>query len=167
MTATTGGMDELALPDLARRQANTLRVGTVMAVDPANNLLRVKSGNIETDWIRWGVRRAKGTRTWSALEVGEQVLLGCPSGDLRQAVVLCAIPQDAAPPAGDTAEIERTEYPDGTVAEYDHGAHRLLWNLGPTIITADRSSLVLECNGSKIIMDAAGIRLIGARIDLN
>ena len=110
MTATTGGMDELALPDLARRQANTLRVGTVM---------------------------------------------------------LCSLPQDAAPPAGDTAEIERTEYPDGTVAEYDHGAHRLLWNLGPTIITADRSSLVLECNGSQIIMDAAGIRLIGARIDLN
>lgn len=167
MTATTGGIDELALPDLARRQANTIRLGAVMQVDPAGYRVRVKSGNIETDWLKWGVKRAKGTRSWHAPEVGEQVLFACPSGDLRQGVVLCAIPQDTAPPAGDTGDVERTVYPDGTVAEYDHAAHRLLWNLGPTSITADRSSLVLECNGSQIIMDAAGIRLIGARIDLN
>lgn len=167
MSATTGGIDALALPDLERRQANTVRLGVVMAVDPAGYRVRVKSGNIETDWLKWGVKRAKGTRSWHAPEVGEQVVFACPSGDLRQGVVLCAIPHDAAPPAGDTGDVERTVYPDGTVAEYDHAAHRLLWDLGPTSITADRSSLVFDCNGSKIIMDAAGIRLIGARIDLN
>lgn len=167
MTATTTGMDELALPDLARRQANTIRLGAVMAVDPAGYRVRVKSGAIETDWLKWGVKRAKGTRSWHAPEVGEQVVIACPSGDLRQGVVLCAIPQDAAPPAGDTGNVERTIYPDGTVAEYDHAAHRLLWNLGPTSITADRNSLVLSCNGSSITLSAAGIALSGARIDLN
>lgn len=167
MSATDSGLNELALPDLARRQANTVRVGTVMAVDPAGYRVRVKSGDIETDWLKWGVKRAMGTRSWHAPAVGEQVVLACPSGDLRQGVVLCAIPQDSAPPAGDTGDVERTVYPDGTVAEYDHAAHRLLWNLGPTKITADRSSLVLECNGSKITMDASGIKLEGARIDLN
>lgn len=167
MTATTEGIDALALPDIARRLANMVRIGVVMDVDLQANRVRVRSGKIETDWIRWGVRRAKGTRAWSAPAIDEQVLFACPSGDLRQAVILCSLPQASAPPAGNTAEIDRIEYPDGTVAEYDHGTHRMLWDLGPTKITADRSSLVLECNGSQIIMGAAGIQLIGARIDLN
>ena len=167
MTATVDGIEALAQSDLARRQANTVRIGTVLEVDPAGNRVRVKSGGIETDWIKWTVRRAHGTRSWSAPAVGEQVVMASPSGDLRQAVVIGALPQDSQPPAGDTGDIDRTVYPDGTVVEYDHAAHQLQVILGPTTITADRTQLVLSSNGSSITIDASGIKLVGARIDLN
>lgn len=159
MTATTQGLEELAIPDLSRRQANAVRIGTVMEVDPAGYRVRVKSGAIETDWIKWGLRRAKGTRSWSAPVVGEQVVMAAPSGDLRQAVVICAIPQDAAPPAGTTGDVDRTIYPDGAVVEYNHASHELLVTTGGTTVKASPSEIRLEVGGSSIVITSSAVTI--------
>jgi phage baseplate assembly protein V len=167
MSARTGGFEELAGPDLARRVSNMIRVGTVMAVDPAGPRVRVKSGNIETDWLRWTVGRAGGDRDWAAPEPGEQVVMACPNGDMRQGVILGSMSQSGSPAAGDNIDVRRTIFMDGTVFEYDRAAHQMLIDLGQTVITANRDRLVLECNGSSITLDASGIKLVGARIDVN
>lgn len=168
MTARTDGNDELALPELERRVANSIRFGSVMEVDHAKGLIRVESGELQTDWLPWSAgRAAAGKRTWSAPEVGEQVLLLAPAGDLRQAVAVPGMYQDAYGAPSSDGNVDKIAYGDGTVVQYDRGAHRLLVDIGPTKITADQSKIELESNGSKITIDASGITLSGVRINLN
>ena len=168
MTARAEGISEMALPDLERRVANMVRIGTIMSVDLAARRVRIKSGEIETAWLRWPAGRASaGKRRWDAPEVGEQVVMIAPTGDMRQAVVLPGMYQDAYDAPTSDANKDHATYGDGTVIEYDRGSHTLLVDLGPTKITADRTKLVLECNGSKIELDASGIKLTGVRLDLN
>ncbi len=168
MTARQDGHEALALPDIERRLAAVVRDGTVMAVDHARRMVRVRSGEIETTWLPWTAGRAgAGKRRWDPPEVGEQVVMICAGGDLRQARVIPGVYQDAYDAPTSDGNKDHTTYGDGTVIEYDRATHTLLADLGQTKITADRTKLVLESNGSKIELDAAGIRMTGVRIDLN
>jgi len=168
MSARTEGFEALTQPDMERRIANAIRYGHVMEIDYAKKKIRVKSGDIETDWINFpGSRAGSGKRTWSPPNVGEQGMLLSPGGDMRQATFVAGVYQDAHDAPSADPNSDKTEYSDGTVIEYNRGSHTLTADLGVTKITADRSMLVLECNGSKIELSAAGIKLIGARIDLN
>jgi phage baseplate assembly protein V len=168
MTARTEGFEELALPELERRQANAIRYGTVAEVDYATARVKIKSGNITTAWLPWAAGRASGAkRRWDPPEVGEQVAVISPGGDMAQGLVLPGVYQDSAAAPSDSPDKDAMVYSDGTVIEYDRASHTLLANLGPTKITATRDVLVLECNGSKIELSASGIKLTGARIDLN
>lgn len=153
--------------EMGRQLANLVRVGKILQLDEANARVKVSTAGLTTDWLPWGAARAGTTRKGSMPSIGEQVMLFSPFGDLSQAVVGFSLYQDDHPAPTTSKDQETIAYPDGTVTTYDSAAHQLLWNLGPTKITADRTSLVLECNGSKITMDAAGIKLEGARIDLN
>ncbi|MCW1412208.1 phage baseplate assembly protein V [Rhizobium sp. 1AS11] len=110
------------ITDLKRRVSNGVLIGTVSQRDEKGRY-RVKVGDLETDWIPAGVRRAGKTKEYSYLEVDEQVVLASPSGDLSQAVVLAAIPKQDTQ-ASDKFNIDRKVYEDGTVIEYDHEAKR-------------------------------------------
>lgn len=159
--------DQYDLGELQRMVSNLIRIGKIAALDEANARVRVSMAGLTTAWLPWVVHRAGGNRTWSAPEIGEQVVVLSPYGDPAQGIVMPALYQDDHPAPAASVDIERTEYADGTVAEYDRAAHQLLWDLGTTKITANRTTLTLECNGSKITMDADGIKLEGVRIDLN
>lgn len=109
-----------ALADLHRLIANMIRIGTVSAV--RSGACRVKTGEIETDWRPYLVPRSGATRRRARPTLGEQVLLLCMSGDLATAYVLPAVHQDAHPePAAsdDNPDLDRIEYPDGAVLEYN------------------------------------------------
>lgn len=169
MSAREEGASALALPDLERRTANMIRFGTIAEVKLTNPpRVKVKSGNITTRWLPWaGGRAGAGKRRWDAPEVGEQALLLCASGDMRQALVIPGIYQSSFAAPSEDGNLDLTEYGDGTKISYDRGSHALSADLGPTKIFADRTKLVLECNGSKIELSADGIKLTGARIDVN
>lgn len=160
-------MDEYSVGELQRQMANVIRIGKIVALDETNARVKVDVAGLVTDWLPWAVNRAGGNRTWSAPEIGEQVVVLAPYGDPGQGVVIPSIYQDNSPAPADSKDVDRTVYGDGTVTEYNRATHQLLWNLGPTKITANRTQLKLECNGSTITMDAAGIKLQGVRIDLN
>ncbi|MES1265215.1 MAG: phage baseplate assembly protein V, partial [Variovorax sp.] len=57
---TIDGMSGKALStvELQRLIENLVRVGTVSEVDHAARLCRVRSGNLETNWLQWFTRRA-------------------------------------------------------------------------------------------------------------
>lgn len=116
---------ERSVAELERTRANLLQVGTIAEADYAKARVRVLVGGLTSAWLPWMASRAGGDRSWSAPEVGEQVLVACPDGDPASGVVLGAIyQQDYAAPAA-SADVQRTEYGDGTVVEYDRAAHRL------------------------------------------
>ena len=115
----------LELADLARRLTNILRPGTVEAIDHAAARVRIRSGDILTDWLPWLTARAGATATWSPPPVGEQVLLLAPSGNLAAAIVLPALYADAHPAPSTSPNEHVMEFPDGAVITYNHAAGAL------------------------------------------
>ena len=74
--------------ELIRLLENTLRVGVVIAVDKERWRVRVQSGELQTDWLRWNTTRAGEFRIWVPPSVGEQVWLGCIGGNPETAVII-------------------------------------------------------------------------------
>lgn len=61
----------MTLNELERLISNLLRVGVVEEVDTEKMVCRVRTGDILTDWIRWGTDRAGAGRSWWAPVAGE------------------------------------------------------------------------------------------------
>lgn len=111
------------LTEIMRLITNLIRTGIVSEVDRDNWLCRVKTGDLETNWINWLTLRAGNTRTWWVPTVGEQVVLLSLGGNLETAFALPAIYSDTFPPPSDSEESSVTEYPDGGWFEYDPARH--------------------------------------------
>ncbi|EOU4373733.1 phage baseplate assembly protein V [Escherichia coli] len=78
------------LTEIMRLITNLIRTGVVTEVDRENWLCRVKTGELETNWISWLTLRAGNARTWWRPSEGEQVVLLSLGGNLEidPAVVL-------------------------------------------------------------------------------
>ena len=68
------------LTEIMRLITNLIRTGVVTEVDRENWLCRVKTGELETNWINWLTLRAGNARTWWKPSEGEQVVLLSPDG---------------------------------------------------------------------------------------
>ena len=118
------------LADMARRLRNVVRAGTVDEVDLDAARMRVcydrddDDAPICTAWIPWIAARAGGDRTWWAPDVGEQVVLLSPSGELTQAIALPALYQSAHPAPDDSPDAHVERYDDGALFTYDRSTHR-------------------------------------------
>ncbi|WP_052465012.1 phage baseplate assembly protein V [Geoalkalibacter subterraneus] len=155
--------------ELERMVANLLRVGTVAELDAPAAKVRVKSGNLLTTWLPWLTRRASNDRDWWAPEVGEQVLLLAPCGDLAQGLVLPAIYQAAHPANGDRETVRRIDFADGGFVQYDRAAGQLHINTaGQTLIdvggnadinVAGKTTLISK---NKVDIDGGSGQLKGA-----
>lgn len=134
-----------ALGEMDRRLANLVRYGTVSAVDTANALAQVSlDDGASTDWVPWMTARAANDRVWRAPEVGEQVVLLSP-GEPSQGVILGSIFQTAHPANGNSQDVERTTYQDGTVVEYDRAAHQLLVDA-----SASSGTVLVKCSTATV-----------------
>ena len=120
-----------AIAEIERRLANLIRLATVTEADYRQARVRVRVGELVSGWLPWSTRRAAGDSSWWAPEVGEQVILLAPGGDLAQAVVSGALFQAMHPAPATTPNRRRTVYADGAVIEYDREAHRLTATLPP------------------------------------
>ena len=121
--------EALDLVELARRLANVVRAGTVAELDAGGYRVRVrydtdeKGAAILTAPIPWAVARAGPDRTWWAPEVGEQVLLLAPSGELTQAIALPALYSDAHAAPETDPEKSVARHADGALFQYDRESH--------------------------------------------
>lgn len=75
------------LTEIMRLITNLIRTGVVTEVDRENWLCRVKTGDLETNWISWLTLRAGNARTWWRPSEGEQVVLLSLGGNLEPATV--------------------------------------------------------------------------------
>ncbi len=76
------------LTEIMRLITNLIRTGVVTEVDRENWLCRVKTGELETNWISWLTLRAGNARTWWRPSEGEQVVLLSLGGNLETAFAL-------------------------------------------------------------------------------
>jgi phage baseplate assembly protein V len=112
------------LTEIMRLITNLIRTGTVTEVDRDNWLCRVKTGDLETNWINWLTLRAGNSRTWWKPSVGEQVVLFSLGGNLETAFVLPAVYSNQFPPPSDSEDGSVAEYPDGGWFEYEPATGR-------------------------------------------
>jgi len=110
------------ITDLERRLSNQIVIGKISKVDHKRARYRVKFGDIETDWLPDVQSRSGRTKVWEGRDIGEQVIISSPSGDLAQGVILGSIHTDQTQ-AGDNGAHHRVIYPDGTTLDYDDEAH--------------------------------------------
>jgi len=127
----------LDIVELQRRLFSLIQVGVIQSADYPNAVVRVQVGDNLTGWLPWLTTRAGGDRNWWAPEVGEQVVILSPSGDLAQGMVLPALYQTANPAPVNAETVHQTIYEDGTIVEYDRAAHKLTVNVqgGDVLVT--------------------------------
>lgn len=109
----------MTLNELERLISNLLRVGVVEEVDTEKMVCRVRTGDILTDWIRWGTDRAGAGRSWWAPVAGEQVIIGAVNGELTTAFVLCSLYSDKNSAPSHSAQAMHKIFSDGAVIEYE------------------------------------------------
>lgn len=78
--------------EIERRQANQIRPGTVHAVDPAKQLVRVKLGGTEAEpfigpWVPYS-QMAGALKVHAPPTVGQQMTVLSPSGDFAQGLAV-------------------------------------------------------------------------------
>lgn len=100
-----------------RRLDNVLRLGTISAVNHQNATARVKSGNIETDYLPWITPRAGDVRIWCPPKIGEQVLVLAVSGEFNTGVILLALFASNAP--NQSPDEFSIHFPDEAVLKYN------------------------------------------------
>jgi phage baseplate assembly protein V len=147
-----GGIYDPDMADQVRRGANLLRAGTVSAVDYVKARVRVNIGKISTAWLPWLTHRAGPDTTWWAPEIGEQVMVLAPCGDLGQAVVVGSIYQNSFPAPAASADVTVTKWKDGTTVTYDRAAHKL------TVNCAGEVDIIAA---ARVTVKAPSIALIG------
>ena len=152
--------------ELARLLQNVIRVGTVAEIDHAAARIRVRTGDLLTDWIPWLVGRAGQTRTWNPPTTGEQVVLVSPGGELRAAIALPAVYANANPAPTNDPNVTHWLMPDGAVIEYDHASHHLQATL-PGTATLDTKGDVTVTTAAKLTATAAGGATINANVVIN
>ncbi len=145
------------LTEIMRLITNLIRTGVVTEVDRENWLCRVKTGDLETNWINWLTLRAGKSRTWWKPSVGEQVVLFSLGGNLETAFALPAIYSNQFAPPSTSAEACVTEHPDGGWFEYEPATGR--WYVrgiksmvieAADNITLKTSEFVLEADRTRI-----------------
>lgn len=123
------------LQELSRIVENLIRFGTIHSVDHPAKRVRVQTGNLVTNWLRWMEYRAGETTTWDPPTVGEQCVVFSPSGELAQGIVFYGAPSDVIDTPSHDPNKHVTLWPDGTEHSYDHaeGLHQTTYPDGAIV----------------------------------
>ena len=143
------------LSELIQRLHNLIRIGTVTEANYSNRRLKISIGEITTGWLPWLTQKSFGNINWAPPEVGEQVAVFSPSGDLRKGLVMPSIYQSSQPPSETSAEIESTTYKDGATVSYDRSSHQY------TISIPNNGATVNILSGGTINLNATKINING------
>lgn len=156
--------------ELNRRLENLFLHGSIMAVDTAAYRVRVKAGNLETEWLPWFVPAAGEDREWRAPSVGEQAIAICPSGEPTVGFVLCGIFSNTFPAPDNNADVQKKHYKDNTIIQYNRQTHELNAAFcDGTVIKYDASGHALNAtlsDGGTVYLEAPGGVTVLADVDI-
>ncbi|HBN7270535.1 TPA: phage baseplate assembly protein V, partial [Escherichia coli] len=104
--------------ELMRLLENIVRIGVVTEINTDTWEVRVQSGGLTTNWIRWNSGRAGKFKIWIPPSPGEQVLLLCPGGNPESAVSAGSLYGESNPPPGAREDEMVITSPDGAEFRY-------------------------------------------------
>lgn len=133
------------LIELSRLLQNLIRLGTIAEVNHGARRCRVQTGELLTQWLPWFERRAGDVTTWSPPSIGEQCMIISPSGDISSGIVFVGLPSDLIDTPSHDPAVEKTQYPDGAVIEYNHSTHHLTVSGIATALVQASGQVVVDC----------------------
>lgn len=129
--------------DNPRRIESLIRLGLVEQVDlkaRPSPLVRVRSGDLITNWTPYLQASAARVRSWNPPLKGQQVILLSPSGETGSGVAIGGLPIDAMPAPFDDPELFGHVADDGAIFTYNMKTHELTVKLpasGKAVLTGD------------------------------
>lgn len=108
--------------ELNRKIANLIKQGTVAEVDVAKGRVRVKHGELVSEWLPYFVPAAGGVSVHRPPSVGENCIILSPSGETAAGMVLCGMASQAHSQPSYSADETVVKFPDGAVAKYNHAS---------------------------------------------
>jgi phage baseplate assembly protein V len=143
------------LSELSRLIDELICFGTIAEVDHAGQRLRLDLRGRPSGWLPYPNEIGQNFRRWCPLRVGTQVLAACPSGNPANAVLIAIIPTNALPPPSTAEGLDRVEFNDGSLVEYDSDAKRMhVVSVGD--IAAEASGNITATAGENITATAGG-----------
>lgn len=77
----------MEIAELIRLLENVARTGTVTEIDEEKWRVRVQSGGLSPNWMRWNAQRAGAFKVWVPPSIGEQVWFLCLGGNTDVAFI--------------------------------------------------------------------------------
>lgn len=149
------------LSEISRLIDELICFGTIAEVDHAGQRLRLDIRGQRSGWLPYPNEIGHNFRAWCPLRVGTQVVAVCPSGNRANAVLVAVIPTDALPPPSTVETLDRIEFNDGSLVEYDSAAKRMhVVSVGD--IAAEASGNISASAGGDIAASAGGNATIAA-----
>lgn len=108
--------------ELNRKIANLIKQGTVAEVDVAKGRVRVKHGELVSDWLPYFVPAAGGVSVHRPPSVDENCIILSPSGEPAAGLVLCGMASQAHSQPSQSADETVVKFPDGAIAKYNHAS---------------------------------------------
>lgn len=109
--------------DHQRQTNNVIRIATVEKIDWEARKFRAKSGDILTNWLHFPAFITQNYKHWIPLREKAQVVLLVDGGDYNTAVLIGMLWSDQIPapdiPTPKRPHVDRLEFEDGTIIEYD------------------------------------------------
>ncbi len=115
----------MELAELIRLLENIVRTGTVTEIDEEKWRVRVQSGGLTPNWMRWNAQRAGAFKVWVPPSIGEQVWFLCLGGNTDIAFIGGSLYSDDNPAPGASRDEMVVTAPDGARFRYDAAAGAL------------------------------------------
>jgi len=156
--------------DLERRIAGVMRHGTVAEVDPAKQRVRIDmgpahggDGRFLSPWLPYS-QFSGALRLHTPPTVGQQLTVMSPTGDFQQAVAVPLTHHSANPSPSSAGDENVMTYGNVRMTLKDD---LVMVDVGGSLFRMTAAEIALMTNGSAIVLDASGVKINGARIDLN
>lgn len=104
--------------ELTRLLHNIIRTGVITEINTDTWEVRVQSGGLTTNWIRWNSGRAGKFNIWIPPSPGEQVIILCPGGNPETAISAGSLYSNDNPPPGTLENEMVITTPDGAEFRY-------------------------------------------------
>jgi phage baseplate assembly protein V len=123
------------LTELNRQLENLIRIGTIAVVDHATQKLKVKSGELLTNWLDWPAEIGRNYKRWRPLRLNTQVIICCPAGDPAQAMIIGTLYSNDFKPPTTNPDIDVVQFDSGSLIKHDANTGDL------TLISANNINL--------------------------
>lgn len=130
--------------ELSRLLANLIKKGEVCEVDPAQAVVRVRCGDLVTDWLPYFVSAAGAVAVHRPPSVGEIALLLAPSGELADALVVCGWSGKTFPNPATDSQTTKIKFADGAACTYNHNNGMMTINGVQDVVIQASNQIILQ-----------------------
>lgn len=131
----------------------------VVGVDLAAAVVRVKSGDWVSAWVRWHSLAAGAARHWRAPSIGEQGVLFNPSGQAGMGTFIPGLYGVAGSQPDNRDHVEVWRFPDGGSLVYD-------WQANSYTITLPTGTVTVKVGATEAVVTDSAVTVTTTKIAL-